>query len=199
MRGIREEYDMRMFDSLVQNGDALRMYGMSGNTSLWDDVLSGTWVWALWTIFLLVVILLVSVGSLNEKNFVSRLASLVHGAPARDLFYRFNFIELRAPDANIAYINKAKSSGYLRYIDLGKVMFITDHDIPKGRRLEFRLNALPGFYSDELMTVCCEVRQSRQIKDDYLITARIVDMMPQQKALLDDYLQRFQAARSRRA
>lgn len=191
---------MKVFESLVQNGDALRMYGMSGSNGLWDDVLSGTWVWALWTIFLLVVILLVSVGSLNEKNFVSRLASLVHGTPARDLFYRFNFTEWRSPDENVTYINKAPQNlGYLRYIDLGKVMFIADHDIPKGRRLEFRLNALPGFYSEELMTVCCEVRHSRRIKNDYVITARIVDMMPQQKALLDDYLQRFQAARSRRA
>ncbi len=187
-----------MFDSLVQNGDALRIYEFSAGSSLWDEVLSSTWVWALWSILFLVIILLVSIGSLNDKNFISRLASLVHGTPARDLFYRFDFTETRSQDAKVAYISNPEGVGFLRYIDLGKVMFITDHDIPKGRRLEFRLNSLPGFFSEELIDVCCEVRKSQKTKNDFLVTAHIVGMKPQQKALLDEYLQRFQAARSSR-
>lgn len=184
-----------MFNSLVQNGDALRLYEFSAGSSLWDEVLSSGWIWALWSIFFLVIILLVSIGSLNEKNFISRLASLVHGTPARNLFYRFDFTEIRDPDVKVAYLSQPKREGFLRYLDLSKVIFITDRDISKGRRLEFRLNSLPGFYSDELIDVCCEVRRTQKVKSDYLVTAHIINMKPQQKALLDEYLQRFQASR----
>lgn len=177
---------------LLQNGDALRLHEFSVSPETLGDFASGAWIWTLWGIAFLVLILFISVNSLNDQNLVARFWSFLNGNPGRDLFYKFPFEIISSPgNGNVATLPGKPRTGYLRYIDLSRVRFFTNVFLPKGQVIRFSLNTLPGFLSEEPAELECVVRACDKVRPGeqrYYVEARILRLEPPVRGVLNQFL-----------
>lgn len=132
-------------------------------------------------LFLLGIVIIVS-GSRHQTW------SLLPLGAARNLFLSMRFSEVG--EKSIIRAQDREKIGHLRYLSLKTASFVSPAYYPRGTRLLLSLDSLPDYPRNTAVasTEVVDCRTLVGVPDSFLVNVRFVDLCPDDRCFLSDYL-----------